>query len=71
MKVFSRKTIFEVFAGTTINLTSGWFGILLVAPGFFGDSTFEEYFKLFITNVPFGILGLLVSFWLTEKSKSL
>lgn len=68
---FSIKTLFEVLAAILINLTSGWFGALLVAPGLFGITTFLEYRQLLTANLPFGILGLALSLWLTEKSKTL
>ena len=71
MRLFSRKTLFEVLAGIWINLTSGWFGILVVVPGFFGVSSADEYTKLLTINVPLDIVGLVFSLVLTEKSKSL
>lgn len=70
-KFVSRKTSLEVLASVFINLTSGWFGILLVTPGFFGMSNFLEFLRLLTLNIPFGIVGLLISLWLSEKSKIL
>ena len=69
MKVFSQKTLINVLAAISINLTSAWFGLLVVSPGLFGLSSLEEYGKLLINNLPFAILGLLFSLWLTEKGK--
>lgn len=68
---FSTKTFFEVMATIFINLTSGWFGVLFVAPGLFDVASLSEYRQLLTANLPFGILGLVISLWLTEKSKSL
>lgn len=70
-KIFSAKTLFEVLAGIWINLTSAWFGIILVSPGLFGVSSFSEYNKLLSANIPFGIMGLFIALWLTERSKKL
>lgn len=69
MKTFSKRTLYEVLAGIWINLTSAWFGILVVAPGFFGASSFEQYIGLLTINLPLGIVGLLIALWLSEKSK--
>jgi hypothetical protein len=69
LKLFKHKVIYIVLSGISINLTSGWFGILLIAPGFLGASV-DQYSKLLLINLPFGIIGLLASFWLTEKSNS-
>ena len=38
MKWFSAKTFLDVLNQTFINLTSAWFGVVLVAPGIFGVS---------------------------------
>ena len=71
MNLFSRKTVLEVVTSIFVNLTSGWFGVLFVAPGLFEVVSFFEYRQLLTINLPFGILGLGLSLWLTEKSKSL
>ena len=68
---FSTKTFFEVMTAVFVNLTSGWFGVLFVAPGLFEVVSFFEYRQLLTINLPFGILGLGLSLWLTEKNKSL
>lgn len=65
-KIFSSKTVFEVLASLWINLSSGWLGILVVAPGFFGVKSLEEYIKLLTINLPLAIVGLIFSFSLTE-----
>lgn len=65
-----RKTTLEVVSGIMINLTSSWFGILLISPGLFGTSL-GEYFRLLLQNLPFGIVSLIITIWLSEKVKSL
>jgi hypothetical protein len=68
---FSLKTALDVFAGIWINLTSAWFGTLLVSPTFFGAFALEKYWQLLTINALDGIVGLTFSLWLTEKSKAL
>ncbi len=70
-KFVSKTTFLEVLASIFINLASGWFGILLVTPGFLGTSNISDYLRLLTLNLPFGIVGLGFSLWLTEKSKAL
>lgn len=65
-KIFSSKTVFEVLASVWINLSSGWLGILVVAPGFFGLELLGEYIKLLTINLLLAIVGLIFSFSLTE-----
>jgi hypothetical protein len=69
MRIFSDKTALEIIASIAVNLTSGWLGILLIAPGIFGVSGMTEYFRLVVVNLPFGVLGFIASGWLLEKSK--
>ena len=71
MKFVSLRTFFEVLAGIWLNLTSGWFGILLISPGLFGTVSPGGYIQLLTVNGPFGIVGLLITLWLFEKSKTL
>ena len=63
------QSFLEVLCGISINLTSGWFGILIISPGLFKVSSSFEYAQFLTINLSFGILGLLTSVWLTEKSK--
>lgn len=69
--LFSKKAALEVIASIFINLTSGWFGVILVVPGLFGVSSLNEYLKILIINLPFGIVGLIISIILLERSKLL
>ena len=71
MKLFSAKSFLEVVSGIFVNLTSGWFGVLLVVPGFLKDLSLQEYIQLLTQNLPFGLVGLIISIILTEKSKSI
>lgn len=70
VKLFSRKTIFEVCGGVSINLTAVWFGFVIISPGFFG-LPIEKYISVLTPNIVFGILGLLISFWFVEKRNKL
>lgn len=69
MTISSPKTILEVTAAIFVNLTSAWLGILLVSPGL-ANATSQQYINLLLHNLPFAIVGLLLSFWLTERSKT-
>lgn len=71
MKLFSKRTFLEVFNQILINLSSGWFGVVLIAPGFFGASSPQQYFGILLQNLPFGILGLMTSSYLSERIKAL
>lgn len=71
MKLFSTKTFLETVLGILINLSSGWFGVILVAPGFFGVSSLPQYFNVLLHNLPFGILGVIISSYLAERIKAL
>lgn len=65
--LFSYKSILEVVTSIFINLTSGWFGLLLVFPGLSSEITLEKYFKSLTSNLLFGIVGLIFSLILMEK----
>ena len=67
---FTPQTFLETLAGIFINLTSGWFGILIVSPPLF-KVTPTEYYELLKYNLPFAILSLVVTLWLAQKSKDL
>lgn len=69
MRLFSFKTFLEVFNQMFINLTAGWFAVSLVSPGIFGVSSQQQYFELLSHNLPFGIMGLLISSFIAEKIK--
>jgi len=69
MILISRKTVLDVITLIFINLTSGWFGLVFVSPGFLGEVSIDGYLKLLTTNLTFGIFGLIISLFLTERSK--
>jgi len=71
MKIFSLKTLLEVIASIFVNITSGWFGVLLIFPGLSSGITLDKYLKSLTLNLLFGILGLVFSLILTERSKLL
>lgn len=71
MRFITLQTLLEVLSGISENLTSGWFGVVIVAPGFFSISSLDEYIKLLTVNIPLGIVGLLATLLLKEKSKKL
>lgn len=71
MKLFSGKIFLEISNQILINLTSGWFGIVLIAPGFFGVSSAQQYSELLAKNLPFAIIGLILCVIIAERIKLL
>ena len=71
MSIFSYETFLEVTISIMVNLTSGWFGVLLISPGLSSEITLDRYLKSLTSNLLYGILGLIFSLILTERSKSL
>ncbi|KKP61413.1 MAG: hypothetical protein UR54_C0002G0012 [Candidatus Roizmanbacteria bacterium GW2011_GWA2_34_18] len=71
MNLFSRKTVLEVVTSIFVNLTSGWFGVLLISPGLSSGITVDIYLKSLFSNLQYGIFGLIVSLVLTQRCKSL
>ena len=69
MRLFQLKTLLEVIVSVFINLTSGWFGVTLISPGFFGVTSQDQYFTILLQNLPFGIIGLVFSAILLERTK--
>ena len=69
MSLFSWKTLLEIANQILINLSSGWFGVTLVAPGFFGVSSTQEYVVILFQNLPFGILGMVAAAYIAERIK--
>lgn len=69
MRLFTLRTFLEVLSGILENLTSGWLGVVIVAPGFFGASSLNEYLNLLTVNIPLGIVGLVATLLLKEKSR--
>ncbi|MDO8515178.1 MAG: hypothetical protein Q7S14_01635 [bacterium] len=67
VKIFSSHSVFSVLSDLAINLSSGWFGVVLIAPGISGSSSFTEYIQLLTINVPFGIVGLVIAMGLRNK----
>lgn len=69
MILFSRKTLLEISNQILVNLTSGWFGIVLIAPGIFVVSSIQQYLELLIKNLPFAIIGLILCVIIAERIK--
>jgi len=65
-----RLSLVKSLAELSVNLASGWLGVLLISPGFLGIST-AEYLKLLTVNLPPAILSFIVGWLLTERSAKL
>lgn len=68
-ELISKKTLFEGISTLLFNLSSGWIGVVVVAPGFFGVSNSGEFFTLLWQNLPLGILSLILALILSEQAK--
>ena len=68
MKLVSRRNILDSLADLSINLASGWLGVLLISPGFLGVS-FPKYMELLLFNFPPAIIALLAGMFLRERMK--
>ena len=65
MKIlFTRKRL-DILSQLFVNLSAGWFGVLLIVPGVTRLGSIED-FSWLIRNLLFGILALLVSIRLKE-----
>ena len=62
------KSLLEVIGGLLLNLSSGWFGVILISPGILGKS-FSQTAPTLLANIPFGILSLLFSVLVLYKLK--
>lgn len=71
MPKVTQKTLYEVLAALSVNITSGWFGIVFIIPGFTGTISLREYFIILITYLPSGIVGFIVTLIISEKAKKL
>lgn len=68
MKTIAPSTLGKGFADLSINLSSGWLGILLISPGFYGI-TMSKYVELLLINLPPAILTFLLGVFIAERSE--
>ncbi|MBI4035246.1 MAG: hypothetical protein HY381_02515 [Candidatus Chisholmbacteria bacterium] len=68
--IFSVPTAVKILAEVSVNLASGWLGILLISPGIFGAASINQYLRLLTLNLPLAIVSLITAYWLLEKKKS-
>jgi hypothetical protein len=62
-----KKAAFRVLSGMFVNLSAGWFGVIIISPNFLPVLSFREIFIL-TQNVLAGILCLWISFVLERKN---
>ncbi len=68
MKTLSQQTIYAGLSSVFINLSSGWFGLVVISPGLLSIPS-DAAATFLINNTFFGIVSLIVGFILLEKSK--
>lgn len=66
MKQFTKKKILKALSELSINLASGWIGVLLISPGLFNVSLAEYPKLLFFYLLP-GIVSLTVGIILMQN----
>lgn len=59
---------FKTFSGICGNLSAGWFGFILIAPGFLPPQNFVDWFVL-TKSVAFGIVFMFLVYKLERMSK--
>lgn len=64
------RRLAKIFYAITVNLTSGWLGILVVSPGLFGFTSITEFWEQLRRNVPLAMIGVGMSYWLLKWSES-
>lgn len=63
-----KKALLKVFSGICGNLAAGWFGLILIAPGFFWPENFSDWFNL-TRSVLLGIVFLVSAYLFERKIK--
>lgn len=68
MKLTPQKI--EILSDLFTNFSAGFFGTLLILPGFIGIRTTTDIFVLLFINIPCGILALLISPYFKEHQNA-
>lgn len=69
MKRLFAPDILNIFSQLFINLSAGWFGVVLIIPGVTRLDSLNDILWLF-KNLLFGILAVWISIRLHRKSKN-
>lgn len=68
MGQFSKFKISRAISDVSINLASGYLGVLLISPGFLG-ADLPNYLNLVFTNLPPAILSLIFGIVLMQNEE--
>jgi hypothetical protein len=68
-KKFLNKTRIGVLSDLLVNLSAGWFGLILIIPGLGGVKSPQDAIFLLTTNLFWGIIALVLAMKLREDSK--
>ena len=63
---FSKRKMRKVMRDVAVNLASGWLGVILAIPGFFGFASVDEYVRRLPIHLIFVMFGLVIAYLLTE-----
>jgi hypothetical protein len=66
----SKITLLKALSDLSINLASGWLGVVLIAPGFTNVSV-SKYLELLTTNLVPAIIVFVIGLFLLERSKKI
>jgi hypothetical protein len=67
-KILTKSRI-GVLSDLLINLSAGWFGLILIVPGLGGVKSLQDAIFLLTTNLFWGIIALVLAMKLKEDSK--
>ncbi|HTK03254.1 MAG TPA: hypothetical protein VL401_00600 [Alphaproteobacteria bacterium] len=60
MSLFTKSSFLITLSDLLVNLAAGWFGIILILPGIWQTSNFENS-VIIILNLFYGIMAFLLS----------
>jgi hypothetical protein len=69
IKKILTKSRIEVLSDLLVNLSAGWFGLILIVPGFGGIKSTQDALFLLTINLFWGIISLVLAMKLREEFK--
>jgi len=70
VKLVSQSTLLKAISDLSINLASGWLGVVLISPSLSNIAS-AKYLELLTLNVIPAIISLVIGIFLLERSKEL
>jgi len=63
----NRATIFDLTTGVLVNISSGWFGVVLITPIFTAPVLNAENVWFLTKGIFFGIVYLVTAYWVKTR----